>query len=92
MPRGKTQTTENEPVNTGRREAQCRVCQHPQREDIEREWIDWGIQRAALAMCEARKLAPNIVNVVQHGLLATLTDREGQLREVWRVSHQANSN
>jgi hypothetical protein len=29
-------------VNTGRHQAQCLVCQHPQREDIEREWIDWG--------------------------------------------------
>jgi len=40
--KGKAKTAEREPVNPGRHEAQCLVCQHPQREDIEREWIDWG--------------------------------------------------
>ena len=31
-----------EPVNQGRHEAQCAVCSHPQREELERDWLDWG--------------------------------------------------
>jgi len=30
------------PVNHGRHEAQCAVCSHPRREEIERDWLDWG--------------------------------------------------
>ncbi len=30
------------PINRGRHEAGCKVCRHAQREDIEREWVDWG--------------------------------------------------
>jgi hypothetical protein len=45
-------------VNLGRHQAQCTVCQHPQRQEIEEEWINWlfptgiaerhGISRDAL--------------------------------------------
>ena len=30
------------PANRGRHESGCIVCRHPKREDIEREWVDWG--------------------------------------------------
>jgi hypothetical protein len=30
------------PVNRGRHESGCKLCRHPNREDIEREWVDWG--------------------------------------------------
>ena len=42
MSKSKTKNAEPKPVNLGRHESQCLLCQHPQREDIEREWIDWG--------------------------------------------------
>ena len=29
-------------VDLGRHEAACNVCSHAQREDIEREWLNWG--------------------------------------------------
>jgi len=29
-------------ANRGRHESGCKVCRHPKREDIEREWVDWG--------------------------------------------------
>ena len=29
-------------VNLGRHQAQCTVCQHPQRQEIEENWINWG--------------------------------------------------
>ena len=29
-------------VNLGRHQAQCTVCQHPQRQEIEEAWIGWG--------------------------------------------------
>lgn len=28
-------------VNLGRHQAQCTICQHPQRQEIEEKWIDW---------------------------------------------------
>ena len=38
----KAQRAGEKPVNRGRHEYWCKVCKHPKREDIEREWIDWG--------------------------------------------------
>ncbi|MBZ5672067.1 MAG: hypothetical protein LAO04_20375 [Acidobacteriia bacterium] len=45
-------------VNLGRHQSQCTVCQHPERQEIEEEWINWvfptgiaerhGISRDAL--------------------------------------------
>ncbi len=29
-------------VGLGRHKAQCSVCKHPDREEIEREWVGWG--------------------------------------------------
>lgn len=29
-------------VNLGRHQAQCTVCGHPQRQEIEEKWMDWG--------------------------------------------------
>jgi hypothetical protein len=29
-------------VNKGRHESSCRVCKHPRRGEIERQWLDWG--------------------------------------------------
>ena len=35
-------------VNLGRHQAQCTVCQHPQRQEIEEAWIGWGyVERIA---------------------------------------------
>jgi hypothetical protein len=28
-------------VSLGRHQAQCTICQHPQRQEIEEKWIDW---------------------------------------------------
>jgi len=36
---------EEQSVSLGRHQAQCSVCSHPQREEIEEEWIDWGCTR-----------------------------------------------
>ncbi len=44
-PRRKAKRTRpglTEPVNQGRHEARCAVCSHPQREELERDWLDWG--------------------------------------------------
>jgi hypothetical protein len=37
----KTAMADRAPVNQGRHESQCTVCKHPQREEIEREFIGW---------------------------------------------------
>ena len=29
-------------VNLGRHQAQCAICNHPDREQIEYEWVNWG--------------------------------------------------
>jgi hypothetical protein len=29
-------------VNLGRHQSQCTVCSHPQRQEIEEEWVNWG--------------------------------------------------
>ena len=42
MGKAKSAKVDDRTVNHGRHEAQCGVCRHPQREDIEREWVDWG--------------------------------------------------
>jgi hypothetical protein len=41
IPRSKSQKR-SKTVNRGRHEANCKVCPHPKREDIEREWVAWG--------------------------------------------------
>ena len=33
---------ENGTVNIGRHQAQCSVCKHPERDEIELAWIEWG--------------------------------------------------
>jgi hypothetical protein len=38
----KEKRARKKPANRGRHEAGCKVCRHPKREDIEREWVDWG--------------------------------------------------
>jgi hypothetical protein len=38
----KTAMADRASVNLGRHEAQCTVCKHPEREEIEREFITWG--------------------------------------------------
>lgn len=42
MTRGKEDKKSERHVNRGRHQAGCKVCSHPQREQIEREWVDWG--------------------------------------------------
>ena len=42
MPKTKAETAADKEVNLGRHASQCLVCQHPQREDIERDWLDWS--------------------------------------------------
>jgi hypothetical protein len=29
-------------INLGRHQAQCAICNHPDREQIEEEWVNWG--------------------------------------------------
>ncbi|MFY9560122.1 MAG: hypothetical protein WAQ52_07800 [Terriglobales bacterium] len=44
-PKQKTATAvvaPEKPVNPGRHEAQCSICKHPNREEIEREFVGWG--------------------------------------------------
>ncbi|MCI0620169.1 MAG: hypothetical protein L0387_00585 [Acidobacteria bacterium] len=38
----KRKTSGEKPANRGRHETWCKVCQHPEREVIEREWLGWG--------------------------------------------------
>jgi hypothetical protein len=38
----KRKTSEEKPANRGRHETWCKVCQHPEREAIEHEWLGWG--------------------------------------------------
>jgi hypothetical protein len=33
---------EERSVSLGRHQSQCSICSHPQREEIEEEWINWG--------------------------------------------------
>ena len=42
MGKDRTKKAVNKEVNPGRHSAQCAFCQHPHREDIEQQWIDWG--------------------------------------------------
>lgn len=37
-PRG---TREANPVNSGRHAAECKICSHPQRDEIERDFVNW---------------------------------------------------
>lgn len=30
------------PINLGRHQAQCSICRHPQRQEIEEAWVGWG--------------------------------------------------
>jgi hypothetical protein len=34
--------SECKPVNLGRHESNCTICSHPQREEIEREFVEWA--------------------------------------------------
>jgi hypothetical protein len=38
----KEERARKKPANRGRHESGCKVCCHPERESIEREWVDWG--------------------------------------------------
>ena len=39
--------------NRGRHEAECRICRHPQRQDIDRAFVDW---RSAATIAQEYKL------------------------------------
>jgi hypothetical protein len=49
-------------VNLGRHAAECKICAHPQREEIEREFINW---RSPAAIAKSYRLA-NRASVYRH--------------------------
>jgi hypothetical protein len=41
MRQGTLTTSRDKPVNLGRHQSGCKICSHPQREEIERDFITW---------------------------------------------------
>jgi len=41
QPKGTPKPATSKPVNRGRHESQCSVCSHPDRQDIERDFVQW---------------------------------------------------
>jgi hypothetical protein len=41
MKKEKNKRSPGKPVNQGRHEYQCKICSHPQREEVEREFVNW---------------------------------------------------
>ena len=39
-------------VNLGRHEAQCSICCHPQRQEIEEAFVDWGSVGSIAFLCK----------------------------------------
>lgn len=55
-------TNPNGPVNLGRHEVECKICAHPQREEIERDFINW---KSPAAIAKQYKLR-NRASVYRH--------------------------
>jgi hypothetical protein len=51
-------------INLGRHAAECKICAHPLREEIEREFINW---RSPVSIAKHYKLA-NRASVYRHAL------------------------
>jgi hypothetical protein len=41
MKKGRNKRCSEKPVNQGRHEYHCKICSHPQQEEIEREFVNW---------------------------------------------------
>jgi hypothetical protein len=50
----KKEKQESATPNLGRHETHCKVCQHPERETIEQEWLNWG---SSIRIAEEYKLS-----------------------------------
>src|SRR5260370_28177947 len=66
-----------EPINPGRHAAECKICAHPLREEIERDFINW---RSPASIAKHYKLA-NRASVYRHAhALGLFPKRQGNVR------------
>lgn len=64
-------------INTGRHAAECKICAHPSREHIERDFINW---RSPATIAKHYKLA-NRASVYRHAhALGLFTKRQRNVR------------
>ena len=66
-----------EPVNLGRHEQNCKICKHPERENIERDFIAW---RSPVTIAEEYKLS-NRATIYRHAhALGLFVKRQRNIR------------